>query len=41
MFIFILSLFSCLVGTTTTSHAEVTIDYTEVEINGEFPYSRD
>ena len=36
MFIFILSLFSCLVGTTIPTHAEVTIDYSEVEINGEF-----
>jgi len=37
MFILILSFFSCLMATTPT-HAEVTIDYSEVEINGEFPY---
>ena len=40
MFILLLTYLSCLAAT-TPAHAEVTIDYSEVEINGEFPYSRD
>jgi hypothetical protein len=40
MFILLL-LISCLTTATTPASAEVTIDYSEVEINGEFPYSRD
>jgi len=39
MFILLL-LISCLTATTAPVHAEVTIDYNEVEINGEFPYLR-
>ena len=40
MFILLL-LISCLTTATTPVQADVTIDYTQVEINGEFPYLRD
>ena len=36
--LYLLLLISCLTTATTPVHAEVTIDYSEVEINGEFPY---
>lgn len=36
--LYLLLLISCLTTATTPAHAEVTIDYAEVEINGEFPY---
>ena len=35
LYLLLLSLFSC---SPTPAHAEVSIDYSEVEINGEFPY---
>ena len=38
MLYLLLLLISCLSTTTTPAQAEVTIDYSEVEINGEFPY---
>ena len=37
MLYLLLTYLSCLTAT-TPAHAEVTIDYAEVEINGEFPY---
>lgn len=39
LILLLLTYLSCL--TTTPAQAEVTIDYAEVEINGEYPYSRD
>jgi len=37
LYLLLLTYLSCLT-TTTPAQAEVTIDYAEVEINGEFPY---